>query len=162
MILVVRSFLSQSCFLYIQYNLTKDKKYSGDMWFTCMIPEFEWISVDTWMQLLMMPKDLSWSPKENYLYIRGWSKGVGCPCGKWVEGLSVKKPCHSCGWLWVTLTFHCHGSRAWLVPLRGTVCSCKDAFSLHHSQSCVFCPSINRWDSRIDQLCPCSAGSADI
>lgn len=109
MILMVRSFLSQSCCLCIQCNLTKDKKYSGDMWFTCLIPGFEWFFVDTWMQLLMILKDLSQSPKENYLYSHGWSKGVGCPCAKWVEGLSVKKLCHSCGWLWVTLTFQCHG-----------------------------------------------------
>lgn len=124
------------------------------MWFTYMIPAFEWLFVDTWKQLLMMLKDLSRSPKENYLYLHGWSKGVGCPCANWVEGLSVKKFCHSCGWFWETLTFHCHGRWGWLVPLRGTVCSCKDAFSLEHSQSCVFCPSINRWDSRTDQLVP--------
>lgn len=128
------------------------------MWFTCVIPAFGWFFVDTWMQLLMMLKDLSWSPKETNLYIHGWSKGVGCPCAKRVEGLSVKQLCHGCGWLWVTLTCHCHGRGAWLVPLRGTVCSCKAAFSLQHSQPCVFCPSINRWDS----WSPCSAGSADI
>lgn len=122
------------------------------MWFTWVIPAFEWLFVDTWMQLLMMLKDLSWSPKENNLYIHGWSKGIGYPCAKWVERLSVKKLCHSCGWLWVTLTFHCYGRGAWLVPLRGAVHFCKDAFSLQHSQFYVFCPSINRWDSRIDQL----------
>lgn len=71
------------------------------------------------------------------------------------------------GWVWKSFAMAVVGSE-WHWPVTAmaggpdwflseeqcVLCSCKDAFSGQHSQSCVLCPSINRWDSSTDQLVP--------